>query len=52
MYGGSVHLNHNQTVAKQGLRVKSNIKAGPSGSGTYSGSTLLNHNQTVLRGTE
>lgn len=37
---GALNLNHNQTVA-HGLKVKSNIKAGPS--------TNPNHNQTIVR---
>lgn len=38
--GGGIWLNHNQTVVKQGLRVKSNVKVG---------GPLLQHNQTVVR---
>ena len=36
---GGLKINHNQTVASKGLRVKSSVKAGPG--------VVLQHNQTV-----
>lgn len=49
---GGPQFNHNQTVRPnpKGMKVRSNIKAGPGGSGA--GGVWLNHNQTITRAAE
>ena len=47
MKAGGLKVNHNQAAPKQCLRVKSNVKAGPTGSSVWGGSTHLNHSQSV-----
>lgn len=32
------------------MKIRTNVKAGPTGSGGYSGSTHLNHNEKLVRG--